>query len=106
VLSRMDIYTHSHAQFEDDTLGNIQPVKVMVEYVTKTAVEFPAKSFVIEKECTKIDEKSSNTQVRVFFADNFIGPEIVRSVSVDALRSLEHYVSCWFTSIRTFVVIA
>ena len=53
----MDIYTHSHALFEDDTLGNIQPVKVMVEYVTKTAVEFPAKTFVIEKECTKIDEK-------------------------------------------------
>ena len=24
----------SHAQFEDDTLGNIQPVKVMVEDVT------------------------------------------------------------------------
>ena len=42
MLSRaVDIYIfifirHSHAQFEDNTLGNIQPVKVMVEDVTKT----------------------------------------------------------------------
>ena len=35
---------HSHEQFEDDTLGNIQPVKVMVEDVTKTAVELPRTS--------------------------------------------------------------
>jgi len=27
-------FIHSRAQFEDDTLGNIQPVKVMVEDVT------------------------------------------------------------------------
>jgi len=40
VLSRADIKLHSHAQFEDDALGNIQPVKVMAEDVTKTAVEF------------------------------------------------------------------
>ena len=32
----MQTFIHSHAQFEDDTLGNIQPVKVMVEDVTKT----------------------------------------------------------------------
>jgi len=37
-------FVHSHAQFEDDTLKNIQPVKVMVEDVTKTAVEFPCTS--------------------------------------------------------------
>jgi len=35
---------HSNAQFEDDTLGNIQPVKIMVEDVTKTTVEFPGTS--------------------------------------------------------------
>ena len=33
----MQTFIHSHAQFEDDTLGNIQPVKVMVEDATKTA---------------------------------------------------------------------
>ena len=43
VLSRAD-FIRSHAQFEDDTLGNIQPVKVMVKDVTKTAVEFPCTS--------------------------------------------------------------
>ena len=37
-------HLYSHAQFEDDTSGNIQPVKVMVEDVTKTAVEFPCTS--------------------------------------------------------------
>jgi len=31
-------YKNHHAQFEDDTLGNIQPVKVVVEDMTKTAV--------------------------------------------------------------------
>ena len=40
MLSRADIYSlHSHAQFEDDTLGNIQPVKIMMEDVTKTVNE-------------------------------------------------------------------
>jgi len=29
-------FIHSHAKFEDDTLANIQPVKVMVDDVTKT----------------------------------------------------------------------
>jgi len=37
-------FIHSYAQFEDDTLGNIQPVKVIVEDVAKTAVEFPCTS--------------------------------------------------------------
>jgi len=37
-------FVHSHAQFEDDTLGNIQPAKIMVEDVSKTAVEFPCTS--------------------------------------------------------------
>jgi len=40
----MQIFIHSHAQLEDDTLGNIQPVKVTVEDATKTAVEFPCTS--------------------------------------------------------------
>ena len=43
MLSRAD-FIRDHAQFEDDTLGNIQPVKVMVKDVTKTAVEFPCTS--------------------------------------------------------------
>ena len=37
-------YIQSHTQFEDDTMANIQPVNVMVEDVTKTAVEFPCTS--------------------------------------------------------------
>jgi len=36
----VQIFIHSHAQFEDDTLGNIQPVKVMVEDVTRPLSNF------------------------------------------------------------------
>ena len=37
----MQAYIHRHAPFEDDTLGNVQPVKVVVENATKTAIQFP-----------------------------------------------------------------
>jgi len=40
----MQAFMHCHAQLEDDTLWNIQPVKVVVENAAKTAIEFPCDS--------------------------------------------------------------